>query len=266
MRKTIALDKGNDAVYDLSTQMEDSLSSGTAPDEVAKTVGARLVKIEAIDAQGQGKDGKPVPDMVDPQFFTLTAFQTAAGKDSRLMDLPGRDGYYIVHVEAITPPTPKPLIDVREQVATLWQSQERERLAMEQAEALAKDVGPSVQLASLEKKVKGASAAPLGPITRFGDGLDRQHVIDAKRISPQFMDKLFAAKVGDVVIAPVATGTIISRLNDIQMPKADGALANSQQQLQQILREQVANDLMSQVTKAYTQRYKVEIDQYTVNQ
>lgn len=265
VRKTIALDKGNDAVYDASTQMEDSLASGAAPDEVAKTVGARLLKIEAIDAQGLGKDGKPVPDLVDPQFFTFTAFQTAAGKDSRLMDLPTRDGYYILRVESVTPPTPKPILDVRPQVVTLWQTQEREKLAQAQAEALAKDIGPSTQLASLEKKVKGASAAPLGPLTRFGDGLDRAHVIDSKRVSPQFLDKLFAAKVGDVVIAPVATGTIVARLNDIQMPKAEGALAASQQELQQILREQIANDLMTQVTRAYTQRYKVEVDQNTLN-
>ena len=265
VRKTLALDKGNDAVYDASTHMEDALASGAVPDEVAKTVGARLIKIETMDQQGQDKDGKPLTDIVDPQNFAFTAFQTPAGRDSRLMDMPSRDGYYIVHVDAVIPPTPKPLLDVRPLVANLWQTQERQKVAQEQAEALAKDVDASVQLASLEKKAKGAIAAPLGPVTRFGDGLDPQHVIDAKRVSPQFLDKLFAAKVGDVVVAPVATGMIIARLNDVQVPKPAGALANSQQELTNILREQIATDLMSQVTKAYMQQIKLEVDQPTIN-
>ena len=51
----------------------------------------------------------------------------------------------------------------------------------------------------------------------------------------------------------------------MQVPKPAGALANSQQELTNILREQIATDLMSQVTKAYMQQIKLEVDQPTIN-
>ena len=48
-----------------------------------------------------------------------------------------------------TPPTPKPLIDVRQQVATLWQSQERASHLVDQLLALAL-VSEARQLLTLE--------------------------------------------------------------------------------------------------------------------
>ena len=265
VRKAIALDKGNDAVYDASTHMEDALASGTPTDEVATTVGARVIKIASIDQQGQDRAGNSVPDVIDSKNFIATAFATPVGKDSRLMDLPARDGYYVIHTEEITPPTPKPLVDVRAQVANLWEAQERQTQALALATKLASNVGPSTQFPTLDTKVKNASYAPLGPLTRFGEGLQAQHVIDATRVSPEVLDKLFGAKVGDTIVAPVTTGVLIARLQAIEFPKATGELARVQAQLTEGVRQQIAGDLVDQMTRAFTQRYPIEVDQKAID-
>ncbi len=265
IRKTIAADKGADAVYDASTHLEDALASGAPPAEVAKTVGARLQKIESIDQDGKSSNGLPVTDIVDPLNFLPTAFTTPAGKDSKLMDLPTRDGYYAIHVDAVTPPAPKALIDVRPRVAALWEAGERTAQAQAIADKLAADIGPSTQLSTFNAKVKDSSYAPLGPMTRFGEGLDRQHVIDSARVSPQALDKLFAAKIGDVFVAPVATGILIARLKAIETPKAAGDTARAREDLEISLRNDIGSNLMDQVTRAFAQRFPVEVDQKTVD-
>lgn len=265
IRKTMAADKGADAVYDASTQMEDALASGTPPAEVAKLVGARLITVDAIDRDGNDKSGKPVEGLVDSSNLISLAFRTAANKESRLMDLPSRDGYYVVHVGAITPPAPKPLIDVRGDVAKLWEAEERQKLAQAAADTLVKEIGASTQLSSLEAKQKGASYAPVGPITRFGNGLEVQHVVDNTRLSAQMLDKLFSAKVGDVFTAPVETGIVVARLKEVTPAKPDAAVAATQQ-MGDALRNGIAADLAAQTSAAFAARYPVEVNQPSIDQ
>ncbi len=264
IRQTIAADKGADAVYDASTRMEDSLASGTPPAEVAKAVGARLITVDAIDRDGNDKSGKPVEGLVDAENFITTAFRTPLNKESRLMDLPSRDGYYVVFVNGITPPTPKPLIDVRGDVARIWESEERQKLVQAVADTLAKDIGASTALSALESKHKGATYAPLGPITRFGSGLEVQHVVDRTRISAMMLEKMFNSKVGDVFTAPVESGIIVARLKEVNIPKPDAAVA-AHQQMSDALRGGIAQDISAQASAAFAARYPVEVDQKSID-
>ncbi len=265
IRKAIAADKGADAVYDASTHMEDALASGTPVAEVAKMIGARLDEIGPIDQAGQNKAGFPLPNLFDPKNFLPTAFSTPAGKDSKLMDLPTHDGYYVIHVDEVTPPTPKPLIDVRAQAVALWEADTRTAQAQAVADKLVADAGSSTLLSSLEAKDKRLSYAPLGPVTRFGDGAERQHVVDGARVSPQMLDKLFAAKIGDVFTAPVATGIIVARLKEIAPPKPVGDLARAREELAAATRNELSSNLADQLGRAFTIRYPVDVDQKAID-
>ncbi len=261
IRKAIAQEKGIDAVYDASTHLEDGLASGAPLADVAKTVGARIVEIPAIDKDGKDPAGLTVPNLVDPTNLLNTAFDTGAGKESKMLDLPTKDGYYVVHVDTVTPPAPHPLDEVRPKVVTLWQAQERTALAQATADKIAKDLGPSSSLAAVETQDKRISYAPLGPITRSGTGLERQHVIDSKRISPDLLSRLFTAKVGDVVVAPVEDGILVARLKDITVPTPTGALAPVREQMSQALKAQIGTTLSEELIRAYTARFPVTVDQ-----
>ncbi len=261
IRKTIAADKGADAVYDASVQMEDALASGTPPAEVAKAVGARIVSIPSITAQGEDNLGMEVMNPIDPQNLVTIAFSTPVGKDSKLIDLPSRDGYYVVHVDEITSPTPKPLADVRADVAKMWETTERFAQAQALADKLAAGIGPSSQMSALETKDKKVSFAALGPLTRFGEGLTPAHIIDSTRVSPQLLEKLFVAKTGDVVVAPVATGVVVARLTDIKINQPTGSLATAQQALGDSVRADISSNLVDQMMRAFNARYPVQVDQ-----
>lgn len=263
IRIKLAEEKGADALYDAAEKLEDEIAAGTPLDEAAKVAGGRFVGFEAIDRSGSRPDGTPAYDPaqiggVPPESFLSLAFSTPAGSESKLMDFAG--GYYILKVESVTPPTPKPLETVRAEVVKLWQAQERVRAAKAEAEKIAKELTPSVTMSSLVDKDKRLSYARLGPLTRFGESLARDYVVDSKRVGPEMLDQLFKAKVGDVIVAPVAGGYIVARLREIVPPKPEGDLARTFADVSQSTRNALAQDLMQQFSAALAERYPVTLN------
>ena len=192
IRKSIAEDKGTDALYDASTAMDDGIAGGLSMDDLAKKVGGKIVRIAAVDHQGHDPNGLDAPGLFDNQHFLETAFSTAAGSTSKLMEI--QKGYYVLTVDAVTPPAPRLFADVRKDVSTIWEKQARLAAAEDTAAKLAKEIGASTQVAEIAAKDKTISYAQLGPLTRFGEGLNGAHMVDSKRLSPELLGKLFTAE------------------------------------------------------------------------
>jgi len=242
------------------------MAAGTPLQEIAVTVGGQITSFESIDHEGKDAQGAVLPNTIDPKNFIDVVFQTPEGKDSRLMDTANRDGYYVVHVEKVTPPTPQPLEKVRTQVVALWEKAERTKLADAAAAKVAADIGTSVQLSAVAAKDKRLSYAPLGPVTRFGSGLLPQHVIDPARVSTEMLEKLFKAKPGEIFTANVADGIVVARLTMVQTPSAAGSPATEQEQLSMSLRRDVGVDIIDQMAKAFAARYPAELNQTAIDQ
>jgi peptidyl-prolyl cis-trans isomerase D len=258
IRKSMAEDKAVDAVSDASVQLEDGLAGGTPLAELAKTVGGKLIQVEAIDREGKDPKGAPVEGLPERESFLRASFATAAGADTGLKSLASRNGYYVVHVDAVTPPTAKPLESVRAEVAAIWARQQRFTQAQELAEKLTHDIGPSTALSSLESSDKRVSYGQLGPIRRFGDPVSRSHIIDSKRVSPEVLDKMFSGKVGDVFSAPVVDGVLIARIKEVS-PPAQSTDADVRQ-LADNVKSSIQSDLADELTKAFGKRFPTEVN------
>jgi peptidyl-prolyl cis-trans isomerase D len=263
VRKTIADEKSQDALYEASEKLEDEVAAGTPFDEAAKAAGGRFVKFDAIDRRGQNKLGSPAYDPgqfggVAQDKFIQLAFATESGRESDLKDFDG--GFYMLKVESITPPAPKPMDAMRPEIVKLWQTQERVKVAKAEAEKIAASLSPSVTLTALADKDKRLLYAKLGPLTRFGESLTRDYVVDSKRVGPEMLDKLFNAKVGDSFTATVQGGYIVARVQQIVPGKAEGELAAAMASLQNSTREAMTNDLLQQFTTALADRYPVKLN------
>jgi peptidyl-prolyl cis-trans isomerase D len=263
VRNTIANDKSQDALYEASEKLEDEVAAGTPFEAAAKSAGGRFVKFDAIDRRGQNKLGSPAYDPgqfggVAQDKFLQLAFSTAQGTESSLKDFDG--GFYMLKVESITPPTPKPMDAMRPEIVKLWQSQERVKVAKVEAEKIAASLSPSVSLTSLADKDKRLSYSKLGPLTRFGESLTRDYVVDSKRVGPEMLDKLFNARVGDSFTATVQGGYIVARVQQVIPAKAEGELANAMGSLQSSTREAMTEDLLQQFTAALADRYPVQLN------
>jgi peptidyl-prolyl cis-trans isomerase D len=256
IRKTLAADKGVDALYDASSALEDGIAGGTPLPELAEKVGGKLVTIEAMDRDGKDPRGLEAKGLFDNDRFAKTAFSLPAGGDSKLMEIP--KGYYVLRVEAVTPATPKPFADVRGEVAAVAAKSKRQEAARERAKKLAGEIGPTTALSQIAAREK-LVAAQIGPVNRFGEALSKDIIIDSKRISPELLDKLFRAKVGDVITAPVVDGVVIARLRDV-IPASEGEVAKQRDQIAQNLRRSIGADLETALTVAFAERYPAKIN------
>ena len=266
IREAMQEERGMDAVYEASVDIEDAVAGGTPLKEIAGYVGGDITEIEAMDRNGKNARGVDVPNIIDRANFIPTAFSTPEGEASQLLETPARTGYYIIQVDSVTPPTPRTLEEVRSQVVNLWERQTRNEKAKELADSIQAEIGPSVKLSELAAKHDNVSYAPLGPITRFGEGLEQGHIVDSKLISPAVLDEMFSAKVGAVISAPVSEGMVIARLSEINEPKPEGQLATSQVQLRASVINTMREDLATQVVQAFAARYPVEINNEIIDQ
>jgi peptidyl-prolyl cis-trans isomerase D len=261
IRTTMAEDKGAEALYEATTTIEDGVAGGTPLAELAAKVGGKIVQFDEVDAQGHDKSGSPVKGLFDSQRMVAAAFKLPVGGTSNLMDIP--NGNYLITVDSITPPTPTPFAEVRQRVANIWEKQTRAKAAEEMAAKVAADAGAS-SLSDIAAKNSAANYAQLGPITRFGDGLNPSHMIDKNRVSPELVTKLFAAKTGDVMSAPVAGGAVVARLREVIHPDNSGDAAQIRAELTESMKQGMADDLVKQMTEAFAARFPAQVNTKSV--
>gem|GEM_PF-2275221 len=266
--RQLADEKSNDAIYEASEKLEDEIAAGSSFEEAATISGGRYVKFDAIDRKGLNTTGSPVYDPgqiggVSQDAFLNLAFSTPVGVESRLMEFNG--GFYVLKPESSTPPTPKPMEAMRPEIVSLWQTQEKVLAAKALAEKIAAEVKPETTLTSLADKDKRLSYAKLGPITRFGDSLTKDYVVDSRRVGPEMLTKLFSAKPGDVVVAPVFGGYVLARLKEIAPPRTDGEFAAVYADTQRTARDAIAQDLIAQFAAALDERYPVTLNSKAIS-
>lgn len=266
VRQTLANDKGTDALFEASVKLEDEVAAGTPFDEIAKAIGGRYIIFNSIDRQGNNSSGvmivEPVLSLVAPDKIYATAFSTPVGTESTLIEFQG--GYYILRVESVTSPAPKPLEAVRSDVVKMWEKEQRLAAAKIVAEKISADVSPSVTMTSIADKDKRLSYAKLGPITRFGESLSKDYVVDAKRVGPDMLNRLFSAKADDKVISPVLGGYLVARLKEIIPAKAEGDLAQTFTDIQLSTRNAIGQDLLQQFSTAIAVRYPATINSQVI--
>lgn len=263
IRASLAKDKAADMIYDASVKLEDEIAAGTPMADIAKMLGARHLVVDAVDRSGLDPSGVTVETIVEREKLLSAAFRTNKGAESELVDVEG--GYFVVKVQDIVPPAPKALALVRPELVTMWERQTRLADAKVIAEQVAAEIG-SGSLAQKAENDKRFSYAQMGPITRFGESLKREYIIDSKRVSPDLLERLFKAKVGDIVSAPVVNGYVIARLKEVVPPRAEGEMAAAPTQIKLDVRNAMAQDLLLQFTRALENRYPVTVNQEVVDQ
>ena len=193
----VARDRAGDRIADVANQIDDALAGGAVFADVVKKFGLKTATLADIDSDGNGPDGKPVAGPQPRAAIVHAAFATDSGQTSPLSDI-GNDGYFIVHVDKVTPAAAKPLSQVHDQIVQQWQD-EQSRAALEKvAAAMAQEVngGRSLKDVAAEHKLVVLTSTPLG---RTGG--------DA-RVPPALAAKLFDLKPG-AAIADASSGNVV---------------------------------------------------------
>ncbi|HVG81694.1 MAG TPA: peptidyl-prolyl cis-trans isomerase, partial [Methylomirabilota bacterium] len=212
LRHEMALNQAADRIADLANQFEDALAGGATLEEAAQQTGFAARKIAAVDAAGKDPNGAPV-EGVTAQVAAAT-FETDAGAESPLSELE-KGGYFMVRVDGITPAQPRPFEQVKEQVLSSWQNEERRHRAEESAKALAEKVRGGADFA--------AAATEAGAAIKVTQAVKRTDAAAEAGLPPQATARLFELKPGEVAVVPTDAGFAVLRLKEVvaAVPAAD---------------------------------------------
>lgn len=242
-------EKANERLGELTTQIEDALGAGTSLEETAARFNLHIAKVPAIDAKGRTPAGKPVADLPRGDSFLDVAFHTDQGTESQLTQADS-EGYFIVRVDSVTPPQPRPLLEIRNEVVAAWQAERRHEMGKERAAKVAdalKAGKPATELA----QANGGKAQTSQPFTREGG--------EEAALPPALASDLFNAELGGVASSAIQGGFVIGRLAKVipfdasQQPKVT---EEAQRQVSTML----GGDLIEQYLAALNAAIGVKVD------
>ena len=233
-------DETTNRLYSLSTKLEDSIGGGTSIADTAQAMGLKAVTLAAIDDHGRDADGKPISGAAVTPAILATLFQTVQGGTSDVIALPDNDGYYVLHVDKVTPALIRPLDQVRAQASAAWQVAQRSAAAKASADAAAPRIAQGATMASLAGPLKVETSRPF---PRTGSA----------QVPAQLAAEMFhQSAVSGVAVVAVGADYWVARLKEIQRPDAVGAGFDA---ARQELSRSLADDLLQQ----YLAALKLEI-------
>lgn len=245
-----------DLLFEASNRLEDLLGSGQTLEEAAASLGIAPVRLSQVDANTAGPDGKLI---TTPYAAALVAeaFKLSDGAESAMTETPDNAAFFVVRVDAVTPPALRPLDTVKEQVATALI---QDRLSAK-AEEIAKDAqarlaaGESAQTVA---QALGLDAFTTEPFDRSGKGL-KQGALPATMI-----EEAFALNVGDATQALGTDAHTVARLKSIAAVPVNAANPLYTAIHDATLQDMQA-DLASQLATALQERHPVRLNQAALN-
>ncbi len=240
--------------FEIANKLEDQITRGRTLDEAAEAAGARVVKIDAVDARGRDAQGEAVALFSGAPEALRAVFDTPVGRESQLIET--RTGlYFLVRPDGVTPSQRKEFAAVRDEVAGLWAAQRRDEKAAERAKEVLGAIagGEALEAAALRFNLR---VEPIEPVLRTGD--------TSRNLPAQIAARLFAMKPGDAAVTPGLEGHYVVRTKEI-VPADPAADASGVERIRAQLRQEMANDLIAEYTQGLRARLGAQINRAVVD-
>ncbi|MEE8334179.1 MAG: peptidyl-prolyl cis-trans isomerase [Alphaproteobacteria bacterium] len=254
LAKGIAREAAIDRLIKQTNKIDDMLAGGGSLADAGATVGTRPIAVPAIAANGTGPDRRLIKGVPKDPEFLRTMFGLSVGEVSSVIETQN-GGFFIVQIDAITPPVLRPLSSVRKEVATAYKWKKLESAAEAQAQKLLARA-KATSLAGAAKEA-GFEVKQSKPFSRF--------IRDpTSPVSAELADILFAAKRGDIVTAPGPEGMAVARLEKV-IDARPGTNAAETENLNKELTTAIGNDAIAQLIAALRVQYPVTINRAAVD-
>jgi peptidyl-prolyl cis-trans isomerase D len=252
---SLKIEIARDQIYDIQNAIEDARAGGEPLADIAARYDTTVKRFTGVTRQGRTRDGATVelPDL--PQLLD-TVFDNMEGDQIPPLDS-GKEGYYWVSVDAVTPAERRPLEEVRDEIVSLWKNRKRaaELEALAQRLADRGNAGESFDVLANE----------LGRSVLTMPGIQRQAQNDTfSRIA---VTKLFAAPEGGFTWGPVGVGDsiLLMQVRDVRSPQTDET-SGSYEQAKAALADSMGADLLQTLVMGYQQKLGVTVNQGLLQQ
>ena len=195
LRSELAADAAREVINTDTDIVLDLIAGGATLEDLAERTDLQL---GTINWTADVADGIAAYDS-----FRAAAAEAEVGAFAQILDL-ADGGIFALRLDGITPPTLRPLDEVRDAVDTAWQAQTQQEAIVARAEEIAADIQPLTEFATI------------GLIASTEDRLTRTGFVDGT--PPTFNDTVFGMDVGTVSVLGGQDSAIIVRLDAITAP------------------------------------------------
>ncbi len=245
----IARGRAIDSLYAISTELEDRLAGGATLEEASRELNLSILQFENVSGDGKTPKGKMADALPDIEDFLSVAFETEGGKESTMVETKD-GGFFILRIDSVTHSALLPLEKIRNQVIADWKAGERTRKAEKMAVKIVETAKQGKSLKSLAAN-RRLRVKATGALMRDAEDSDLG-------ITAELVDKIFAGKVGDVVMAPSEDGYAVAKVKEIRAADISKDTESVENVRTRVL-QSMANDVLDQYTAALEKKYPVEI-------
>ena len=244
LRDDLALDRARRVIETLAEEAENMLAGGATLEELAETTEMELGTADwapGEDAQIMGYEA------------VRAAVQAATEDDFPTIAELGDGGIFAFRIDAILPPAPYPLDEVRPTVTGDWEAEQLVAALTAQADGLVARLSEGQTFAALAL-----------PGTQLATGLTRTGFVAG--LPPQAVQAAFAMAPGEARVIPVEDAVVLLQLDAVN---AADTGSDDAQALADLLRNQAASDKASDLFRALSAdiqtRAGIEINQQAIN-
>ena len=259
IRHELALNAAADVVSSAYNSFEDARAGGATYEEAAKTAGIRIKKVAAVDAEGNGPDGKPV-DLPAQKDLLSGAFQAEPGFDNFPINYQS-NGYVFYDVDGVDPAHDRKLDEVHDKVVADWKKAETQKKLEQRVGELKKEVASGQTIAQV--------AQTIGVQVQTAQSITRQSGVS--ELGRDGVKVAFSGVNGTVATASgQAPGSqLLLKVREVAPPAdpAQNVAANERQQLSTMLQNDLLdsyvtllqNDIAIQVNPAGIEKAKAMV-------
>lgn len=250
VRDQLAAEKARNDLRVKHDEVEDNRAAGKPLNEIGTDLKLTFQDIAAVDARGQGPDGKPVLTTPDLGKIVSQGFSADAGFDSEGIEL-SDGGYAWVHFVSTEAPKQRPFEAVKDEVKAQFMTSERRRLVAELAKKLAERVNAGEPMTAIEAAAKG-KVQKSEPITRK---------TQPHGLSTGVVAQAFASAKGRAGTGPSSdqNSEVVFRVTEI-VPAAAPTSAENETLTRQLTSD-LANQTLNDYTTALKQRFNASINE-----
>ena len=237
----------DNALYQYSVKLEDSLAAGMSLTEAATELGFEAASVKPINTNGEFQNGQKATGLNELDKLVELLFQMDEASEPVLHEM--GEGYLAIQLDQVIAPRMKALEEVRARVITLWKEEQKRQLLEEKAEAVrqALESGQSIQAVQKEFTLPASKTVRL---TRQKQPETISHALVEDIFNRQLHEPTiaYANQNGDLSIA------VLTKIITPDTPSAMEALPLLSQ-----LQGDFYGDVMQYYQRYLTEKHPVEI-------
>lgn len=238
-----------EATVTLANDLDDLLAGGAPLEEAAQEMNLDVQVIEAVDSEGRNREGETIDNLPDRESFLSEAFSLSEGQESLLIETSSGDSYFVLQVDAVEDPAPRPLEQVANEIEDLWIREQHEDQAYALAEELEAQAAAGKPLEELAEE-NGLEVQETDALLRSDDGPSRDLV-----------SQLFSLDEEEIALSQGPQGPIVARLKEIVPAEAENDNEENGAELEAELQQGLGNDLETLFRRGLENEYEVTINE-----